>query len=140
MSNIGVPPKQRLSQALRDKGMSGDLVFVVDPATATPEPTAEAWTQDIIITLETSAGQIHEWFNDTITTAIAATDDSTAGTASMESTTLAFVNGRATAQLKGDAEAWDDTETATATVSSQTVLGYTVGEKTCVVTFTATGE
>jgi len=136
MSNIGVPPKQRLSQALRDKGMSGDLVFVVDPATATPEPTAEAWTQDIIITLETSAGQIHEWFNDTITTAIAATNDSSAGTASMESTTLAFVNGRATAQLKGDAAAWEDAETATATVSSQTVLGYTVAEKTCVVTFT----
>lgn len=138
MSNIGVPPKQRAFTALRDKAMTGDLVFVVSPATGTPAPTAAAWTQDIVVTLETAAGEVHEWFDKAITTAIAASDASSAGTASMESTTLTFVNGRATAQLKGDAAAWLATETATATVAQQSILGTTVAAKTCVMTFTAT--
>ena len=137
MDRYGIKPQQRDYDALVGKAMSGDLVFVVTPATATPAPTAAAWEQDIAVELQSAAGETHEWFNKTITTSIAASDASSAGTASMESTTLAFVNGRATATLKGNAAAWLATETATATVAQQTVLGYTVAAKTCVLTFTA---
>lgn len=137
MDRHGIKPQQREYDALVAKAMSGDLVFVVTPATAAPAPTSEAWAQAIEVELQTAAGENHEWFNDTITTAIAASDDSSAGTASMGSTTLTFVNGRATASLEGDAKSWADTETATATVAQQTILGYTVASKTCVLTFTA---
>lgn len=137
MDRHGISPQQRKYDALAAKAMSGDLVFVVSPATGTPAPTAAAWEQALVIELQTAAGETHEWFNKAITTAIAASDTSAAGTASMESTTLTFVNGRATATLKGNAAAWLATQTATATVAQQTILGYTVAAKTCVLTFTA---
>lgn len=137
MDRHGIKPQQRDYDALVAKGLSGDLVFVVTPATATPAPTAAAWEQDIVIELQSAAGEVHTWFNDAITTAIAASDDSSAGSASMESTTLTFVDGKATATLKGNAAAWLDKETATATVAQRTILGYTVASKTCVLTFTA---
>jgi len=136
MDRHGIKPQQRDYDALVAKAMSGDLVFVVTPATATPAPTAAAWTQAIEVELQSAAGENHEWFNDAITTAIAASTTSSAGTASMGSTTLTFVKGRATAVLEGDAAAWLADETATATVAEQTILGYTVASKTCVLTFT----
>lgn len=137
MDRHGIKPQQRDYDAIVAKAMSGDLVFSVTPATAAPAPTSSAWTQAIEVELQTAAGENHEWFNGTITTAIAASDTSTAGTATMTSTTLTFVNGRATATLEGDVAAWLDTETATATVAEQTILGYTVAAKTCALTFTA---
>lgn len=140
MNRSGIKPQQRDYDALVAKAMSGDLVFVVTPATVAPVPTAKAWEQTVVVELQTAAGENHEWFNNIITSGIAASDDSSAGTASMDSTTLTFVNGRATAILEGDAKSWADTETATATVAQQTILGYTVAAKTCVLTFTAVAE
>jgi len=137
MDRHGIKPQQRDYDAIVAKGLSGDLVFSVSPATATPAPTAAAWTQSIVIELQSTAGEVHTWFNDTITTAIAASTNSSAGSASMESTTLTFVDGKATATLEGDEAAWLAEETATATVAEQTILGYTVASKTCVLTFTA---
>lgn len=136
MDRHGIKPQQRDYDALTAKALSGDLVFVVTPATDTPAPTAAAWEQDIVVELQSAAGENHRWFNKAITTAIAASDTSSAGTASMESTTLTFIEGRATATLKGTAAAWLNAETATATVAQQTILGYTVAAKTCVLTFT----
>ena len=137
MDRHGIKPQQRDYDAIVAKGLSGDLVFSVSPATATPAPTAAAWTQSIVIELQSTAGEVHTWFNDAITTAIAASTNSSAGSASMESTTLTFVDGKATATLEGDEAAWLAEETATATVAEQTILGYTVASKTCVLTFTA---
>lgn len=136
MERQGIKPKQREYDALIAKAMSGDLVFVVTPATDTPVPTDAAWEQDIVVELQTAAGEVHKWFDKTITTGIAASDTSSAGTASMTSTTLTFSEGRATATLEGDEADWLNTETATATIAAATILGYTVAEKTCVLTFT----
>ena len=136
MNRMAIKPQQREYDAVMGKAMSGDLVFVVTPATDVPVPTAAVWEQVIIIELKTALGEKHKWYNAVITTGIAASDTSTAGTASMDSTTLTFVDGKALATLQGDAAAWLDTETATATIAAQTIMGYTVAEKTCVLTFT----
>ena len=137
MDRMAIKPQQRAYDAIMGKAMSGDLVFVVTPATGTPAPTTAAWEQAIIVELQSAAGEVHKWFNKTITTGIAASDDSSDGSASMDSTTLTFVDGKAAATLEGDEADWLATETATATVAEATVLGYTVAEKTCVLTFTA---
>ncbi len=134
-ARFSIPLKKEM--ALRDAAAAGDIVWVCTPATATPAPTAAAWTRDVVITLETAAGDIHSWFDKSITTGVSIADDSTAGTASIPSTTLVIKNGKATVTVSGDAAAWLDTETDTLTVAEATVLGYTVTAATSVETFTA---
>jgi hypothetical protein len=90
----------RKEMVLRDKALSGDIVWVCNPATATPAPTSAAWTRDVIITLETAAGEVHTWFDDAITTGVSIADTSTAGTASILSTTLTVVNGKVTVTVE----------------------------------------
>lgn len=126
----------RKEMVLRDKAFSGDIVWVCNPATSTPAPTSAAWTRDVIITLETAAGEVHTWFDDAITTGVSIADTSTAGTASILSTTLTVVNGKVTVTVSGDAADWLNTETDTLTVTEATILGYTVAAKTSVETFT----
>jgi len=137
MDRMGIAPQQREYDEQVAKGMSADMLFVVTPATTTRVATAATWSQPIIVELQSASGRVHTWFNKTIATAIAASDASAAGTASMASTTLTFVDGKATATLIGSAAAWLDTETATATVAQHSILGTTVAAKTCVVTITA---
>ena len=130
------------------KALSGDIVLKCTPATDTPDPTAAAWTQDVLITLETADGERHKWFNGKLLLAIA--DTSTAGTASISPTETApyMVDGAYTVTIAGDAADWLNTETATLTVNvadqdpaggttDYSVLGYAVAAKTCVLTFTA---
>lgn len=126
-----------LDHVLYESAMSGDLVFTVSPATVAPAPTSSAWTRTVTVTLETAAGADHIWFDKAITTGVSIADTSTAGTASIPSTTLTFVDGVATVVVSGDAADWLDTETDTLTVAQATILGYTVAAKTSVETFTA---
>lgn len=135
-NEIGIQPEIRDEIALRDKAMAGDLIFVVTPATVTPAPRATAWTRTVKIALKTSAGEIHTWFNKAITSGVSIADTSTAGTASIPSTTLTFVEGEASVVISGDAQDWLNTETDTLTVAQATILGYTVASKTSVETFT----
>lgn len=129
------------------KAFSGDIVLKCTPATATPTPTAEAWTQDVLITLETADGERHKWFSGKLALGIA--DTSTAGTASIDPTETApyMVDGAYTVTIEGDAQDWLNTETATLTVNvadqdpaggttDYGVLGYAVAAKTAVLTFT----
>lgn len=132
----GIQPAVRDELKLRDKALSGDILFVVDPATVTPVPTSSAWTRTVTVTLETAAGEIHEWFNKAITSGVSIADTSTAGTATIPSTTLTFTNGKATVVVSGDEADWLDTETDTLTVAEATILGYTIASKTSVETFT----
>jgi len=134
---IGIQPAVRRELALRDKAMAGDIVFVVTPATVTPAPTAALWTRNVVVEVQTAAGEVHTWLNDAIATGVSIADDSTAGTATIPSTTLTLVDGRATIVVSGDAAAWLDTETDTLTVAEATILGYTIAAKTSVETFTA---
>ncbi len=134
---LGIQPAVRQELALRDKAMAGDIVFVVTPAAVAPLPTSSAWTRNVVVEVQTAAGEVHTWLNDAITSGLSIADDSTAGTASIVSTTLTLVNGRAVVVVSGDAQDWLDTETDTLTVAEATILGYTILTKTSVETFTA---
>lgn len=129
------------------KALSGDIVLKCTPATATPAPTSAAWSTPVLITLETADGERHKWFSGKLALAIA--DTSSAGTASIDPTSTApyMVDGAYTVNIKGNAAAWLNAETATLTVnvadqdpaagtSDYSVLGYAVAAKTAVLTFT----
>lgn len=125
---------------LQNAALSGDMVWVVTPSTAAPLPTAEVWTREVVVELQNADGDIHTWFTQTIASGNSIANDSVAGTATIESTTLTMVNGQATVTISGDAEAWLDTETDTYTVTELTLLGYTIAAATSVETFTAAAE
>lgn len=137
LKELGLKPKLREVLDLRDKALSGDIVWVVSPATVAPLPTAAAWTRNVIIELQDADGNVHDWFNSAISSGVAIADTSTAGTATIPATTLTIVNGRAVVVVSGDEAAWLDTETDTLTVAEATILGYTIAAKTSVETFTA---
>ncbi len=117
--------------------MEGDIALDISPATVAPAPTSAAWTRNVVLTLQTAAGVTHEWMNKAFTTTLSIADTSTAGLATIVSTTLTFVKGVATIVVSGDAQDWLDTETDTLTVANITVLGVTVTGGTSVETFTA---
>ena len=137
INKIGFSPELKKEIELRDKALSGDLVWVVSPATVSKTATSAGWTRTVVIELQTVAGEVHTWFSKTITNGVSIADTSTAGTATIPSTTLTIVNGRATVVVSGDALDWLAGETDTLTVAQETILGYTVAAKTSVETFTA---
>jgi hypothetical protein len=128
---------QEASSALRAAAMSGDIVMTITPATVAPVPTSAAWTRDVVVSIENAAGDVHTWLTQDYTTTVSIADTSTAGTASIASTTLSISEGVATITVSGDAADWLDTETDTLTIGNITVMGYTVSGGTSVETFTA---
>lgn len=137
MDKLGLQLELRRELELRDKAMSGDMVWVVDPATTTKAPTAAAWTRNVYVELQTAAGEKHTWFSKAITTGVSIADTSALGTATIPSTTLTVSNGRARVVVSGSAAAWLDTETNTLTIAQATILGNTVAAKASVETITA---
>jgi hypothetical protein len=127
---------QEASNALRAAAMSGDIVMTITPETVTPAPTSAAWTRDVVVSIENAAGDVHTWLTQDYTTTVSIADTSTAGTASIASTTLSISEGVATITVSGDAADWLDTETDTLTIGNITVMGYTVSGGTSVETFT----
>lgn len=134
---LGVQPELREYLGAVEKAMSGDIVMVIEPETVAPAPTSAAWTRNVKISIQTATGEVHTWLNAAYTTTLSIADTSTAGTASIVSTTLTIVNGEAIVVVSGDAADWLDTETDTLTVGNITVLGVTVTGGTSVETFTA---
>jgi len=134
----GIQPAIKDELKIRDKAMAGDMLFVVTPATLVSVPTVSAgWTRTVIVELQDASGKVHEWFNQAITTGVAIADTSSAGTATIPSTTLTFANGKATVVITGSVHSWLNTETDTLTVAEATILGYTIAAKTSVETFTS---
>ena len=136
IQGAAIQPQLRDEISLRDKAMSGDIVFSITPATVAPAPTSAAWTRDIVIEIQDASGNVHTWINQDYAAALAIADTSTAGTASITSTTLSLVNGRAVVTVSGDGVAWLNAETDTLTVSNITVMGYTITGGASVETFT----
>ena len=138
MSNIlkklGIQRAVRNEFYLRDKALSGDLVWVVTPSTVVVVPTEVDWTRTVVVELQTAAGEVHTWFSDEIASgnSIANTGD---GTASIVSEILTIVNGRADVVVSG-VDGWDNTNTDTYTVAEATILNATVSAVTSVETFT----
>lgn len=125
------------AMALRDSAASGDLVWAVSPSTVNLAPTVAVWTRTVIVTLQNAAGDVHDWFNKVITTGNSIADSSSAGTASIVSTTLTMVNGRAEVVVSGDAQAWLG---GTAQVESITcTAGESTGAGNITMTITAAG-
>ena len=131
----GTAPELRRVMKIKDKALSGDIVWRVDPVTVAPVPTAAAWTRTVQVYLETAAGDLHEWFSDAITSGNSIADTG-GGTASIVSTVLTIVRGRATVVVSGTEATWANAETDTYTVAEATILGYTIAAKTSVETFT----
>ena len=133
LKKVGIQPAVRNEFYLRDKALSGDLVWVVTPATVVVAPTEEDWTRTVVVELQTAAGEVHTWFSDEISSgnSIANTGD---GTASIVSEILTIVNGRAEVVVSG-IDGWDNTDTDTYTVTEATILGYTVSAVTSKETF-----
>lgn len=136
-NRLGLKPKLRNELELRDKAMSGDMVLSISPATVAPVPRATAFTRKVVLELRTASGDVHTWCNKAFTTTLSVSDTSQAGTATIASTTLTLVNGRAEITVTGSAHAWLNTETDTLTVGNLTIMGYTVTGVTSVETFTA---
>lgn len=118
-----------------EKALNGDIQFVVTQATVNTTATSQAWSRKVTVELQSADGEVHTWFNKAITNGVSIADTSTAGTASISSTTLTFVNGKVEVTVNGDAANWLATETNTLTVAQATILGYTVANKTSVETF-----
>ena len=114
--------------------LNGDIVFDLT-AGQTLEPTAAVWTKTFTITAKNAAGDVLPISG--IALAVSIADTSTAGTAAVDDTTPTLVNGTVDIVVSGDAAAWLDTETATATLANLTYLGYTVTGGAMVVTITA---
>ena len=133
----GVSDGLKLSDLLNlmNDALCGDLAFSVSPATLASSATSEAWTRTVTISLVNAAGDVQKWFNKAITTGVSIADTSSAGTATIPSTTLTFVEGVATVVVSGDEAAWLAEETDTLTVAQATIAGYTVAAKTSVETF-----
>ena len=119
--------------------LSGNLIFTVTPAEVASDSNASGgWTRSVVISVTNGgdADTVMTWFNKTIASGVAIADDSTAGTASIESTSLVFVDGVCTVEITGDDADWADGETNTLTVAEATILGVTCSAKTSVETFT----
>lgn len=130
-------PANTKDRLLRE-ALGGDILWVLTPATVAPAPTAAAFTREVVVEAQNAAGEIHAWLNEVIASGVAIADTSTAGTATIPSTTLTIVDGRATIVISGDAQDWLDTETDTLTVAEYTgFAGQTLAVKTSVETFTA---
>ena len=132
----GVSPVVKENFALRDLAMAGDMVIVIDPETVVVTPTAAAWDRNVTISVQTAAGAVHTWLDGAFTSILSIGDTSTAGTASIVSTTMTLVEGEVVVVVSGDAADWLNTETDTLTVANTTILGYTVTGGTSVETFT----
>lgn len=135
LNDVGIPPNIRERLALVEKALAGDILWVCNPATVTGVSGAHALSRTVVVTLETAAGEVHDWFSKAIATGVSIADDATTGVATIPSTTLTIKNGRGTVVVSGTSAAWAGTETDTLTVAQATILGYTVAAKTSVETF-----
>jgi hypothetical protein len=129
--------EQNVEREMFVKALNNDISMSISPATVAPEPTAAAWTRSVQVKIVDSAGNTHTWVNSAYTTTVSIADTSTAGTASIASTTLTLVNGVANITVSGDEADWLDTETDTLTIGNITLAGITVTGGTSVETFTA---
>jgi hypothetical protein len=131
MSGIDFAKLNRLQKAA-----SGDMIFVCTPATKSTVHTSTARTRTVTVELQDALGNVHTWFTKDIATGVSIADASSAGTATIPSTTLSFVDGVASVVVSCDANTWAAADTDTLTVAQATIMGYTVAAKTSVETFT----
>jgi hypothetical protein len=131
--DTGIQPAVRDALNALAAGLSGDIVINILTDVVTPAPTASVWSYTVAFELTDTAGNRLTWYNGNLTAA--ASDNSSAGSASVSDATPAVVNGYGTVDLEGDAAAWLNTEVATLTIDG-TISGTALTEKTWTATFT----
>jgi hypothetical protein len=130
----GIPPRIKdIFQGFAD-WLTDDVSVVIDRANIAPAPTAAAWSYSVPFRIVGATSGVVLPYNGTI--GAAASDTSTAGTASVPAATVSVVNGSGTATLNGDAAAWLNSETATLTLQYTNLRGATDSD-TFVCTFTS---
>lgn len=133
----GVKPQLRDYLALQEKAMNGDIVMVIDPTTAGTTATSEAFTRSVDISIETAAGEVHTWVNSSFATTLAIAESTVgSGAATIVSTTLTLVEGKATVVISATG-VWAADDTNTLTVSNIILGGVTVTAGTSVDTIVA---
>ena len=135
-----ITEKTRMMEA-----MSGDMVFVCDPATVDTE-LANVGTRTVTIELQNAAGDVHTWFNKTVanglTIAESTNGDGVVSFASGSADTTedaVFVNGVAT-DIVYDKLTWAADDTGTLTMAETVILGYTIAAATSIETIIADPE
>ena len=102
--------------------LEGDIVLEIDPTTENALATAAVWSKIVTLRLLNAAGDIHRWVSAVIASKASVGDTSSAGTASIDSADLTFVDGVAKVVLSGDEAAWLDgteqVETITCTLGA----------------------
>ena len=111
--------------------LSGDYSLSIVPDTKDLAATGAAWEQEITITLSNAIGVIHSWKSGQLSVSIA--HNSSAGIATIVSTTPDVVNGVARVLITG-ANAWVAGDDITLTVDDLTLQGKTVTGGTAVIT------
>lgn len=99
------------------------VLVVVDRANITPAPTSAAWSYKVPFRLVGEISGLTLPYTGTV--GVAASDTSSAGTASVPSATVNVVLGRGVATLEGDAAAWLNTEEAVLTITYTNLRGDT---------------
>ena len=115
-----------------NQAQNGSLVLVISPATVTTAH-GSAGNRTVTVTLEDKAGETHTWFNDTVASGVSIAKSSSAGTATIGSTTLTFSSGVASVTIT-EGGTWAAADTDTLTVAPQTLFGFTVSGGTSVET------
>jgi len=125
----------------RDAGMSGDIVFSVEPQGDPPKQASAAWSRQVLVKLQTAGGIVHDWFTRTISAKAGIADDSSAGTASLVSNNLVFVNGVAELTVNGSNHEWLEGEVVTITAQecdgANAVMGKTIASVNGTITIAA---
>lgn len=117
----------------REKALNGKITLAIT-ASKTKTHTSAAWSEVVEVVAKDDEGNVHTWLNQAFASKASVADTSSDGTASINATTLTFVNGVAKVTLSGTAADWLATETATVTIANLSILGFTVIGGTFVVT------
>jgi len=136
-SNIGIAPQIRDMVKQRDKALSGDIVFSLTLEGDAPSAGTGFDAISVRVAVEDSAGNIHDWFNKTITMNALSVTTAGDGTATQApANTCAIKNGVGRVSVTG-ANTWAEGDTFTVSVPNTTILGYTVASKSITATCTA---
>ena len=125
------------------KALSGDMVFQCTPPTAAPSAAAAAQAAIVYkvkVTLESAAGEVHDWYNGPVLLAITGDDSTGTATISPAAGERNMTNGELEVTVTLPKVAWTQGSVVTLTVAAPEtagagICGWAVASKTFVATF-----
>ena len=140
MINAGSPPLNLLVKA-----MGGDMVFKCTPATAAPSAAAAALADvkyTVTVTLESTAEEVHSWYNGPVLLAIATNDSTGVPAIDPAAGEHNMTNGVLEVEVTLPKAAWTASKAVTLTVADPAtagtgICGWAVANKTFVATLGA---